>query len=559
MLAVLLGPIISQGWWQGFRRYFANDQLSYAAIAITAANGTFTPVEPLTETGVSHYPSGWYLLIGAVSGLSDTPVYRIWSLLGLLTIAAGLAFLGWLAYRYSLLALAPLLPGLALLTGTLSVATEQNWYSALTKHAVIWGPFGTLFTLNAEAIGLIILTGLIGMLLLASTNAAHPLALIIIAAVALGALANIQTYAFLTGTSLVVLFAATISLLRMPSRTRLLTSLGLLGALLIAGPTLADVVGPLPLFALVLLAALPATWPLLVRQPRVTALVLAGYALAASPQIIRTGLGIITSDDFLAYRQVSTEDLGVQPSAALIAALPLLLIALFSVITLIAAKPSTERDVFRALLIALGLGAAIMASNDLWGFNQEPYRFWLQYSIITAFLLSITTAWALRQHRMLGSAWRSATAVVAVLAVGLWGFSLRDVQEFAAFASEQGVEPADDERGRALQALIAPKTGLVLSSRCLDPQVLKLITNAPVAFFNRGLAWPDYRTEIDELLKQDQSTPVDAQLIDTIGITHVLTDSACTNDWKFADARIQPIDVQPYQSGLFTLWQVQGP
>jgi hypothetical protein len=74
MLWLLLGPLADQPWLQGFRAYFSNDQLSYAAIATTVANGTFAPVEPLTETGVSFYPSGWYYVIGAVSLVTGAPV-----------------------------------------------------------------------------------------------------------------------------------------------------------------------------------------------------------------------------------------------------------------------------------------------------------------------------------------------------------------------------------------------------------------------------------------------------------------------------------------------------
>lgn len=558
MVAVLLGPIISHGWWRGFRNYFANDQLSYAAIAITASKGTFTPVEPLTETGTSHYPSAWYLLVGAVSAITNQPVYLLWTVMGLVIVGAGLAFLGWIAYRFSAYAFAPLLPGLVLLTGTLSMTTSQWWFSPLTSHAVMWGPFGTLFALNAEAIGLMLLTAALGLLILATTSTRRTRALIITAAFLLGALANIQTYSFLTGTSLAVIFTAILALHLHPSRKRMLASIGLLAIVLITGSTLAAAIGPLPFFGLVLASAVPAAWPLLTKQPTVTALVIGFYALAASPQVIRTALGLVSGDDFLTYRQSSTQDLGVQPGAALVAALPLLLIAAFTVLILIKARPSIERTVLRALLISLGFGAILMATNDRWGFTQEPYRFWLQYSIITLLLLAVTTAWSLRQWSQFGRTWRTITAVVGVAAVALWGFSLADVRSFFAFAKEQGVIAVEDERGALLQELIPPDTGLVLSSSCLDPQGLKLITSAPVVFFNRGLAWPDYRTEIDELLKQDHSKPVDTQLLDTIGVTHVLTDSACTNDWTFADARVQPINVQPYPSGLFTLWQVQG-
>ena len=46
MLWLLLGPLIGQCWWQGFRNYFANDQFSHATIDTKVANGTFSPIEP---------------------------------------------------------------------------------------------------------------------------------------------------------------------------------------------------------------------------------------------------------------------------------------------------------------------------------------------------------------------------------------------------------------------------------------------------------------------------------------------------------------------------------
>ena len=66
-LAMALGPLIGSPWWSGMRKYFAADQLSYAAIATDVSQGHLAFVEPLTETGVSHYPSLWYYVIGLVS------------------------------------------------------------------------------------------------------------------------------------------------------------------------------------------------------------------------------------------------------------------------------------------------------------------------------------------------------------------------------------------------------------------------------------------------------------------------------------------------------------
>ena len=557
VLGVLLGPLLQHGWWRGFRNYFPNDQLSYAAIAITASNGTLTPVEPLTETGTSHYPSAWYLLLGMASAIFDQPVYRIWTILGLSAIGAGLAFLGWLTYRTSRLAIAPLLPGLFIVTGTLSMITANWWYASLTNHAVIWGPFGTFFTLNAEAVGLTLASVALGLVIIVMTSPEPRTITLLSAALILGALANVQTYAFLTGTSLAVILTAVFTLLRFPSRQRLIATAVLLALVIASGPFLAEIIGPLPLFILILAAALPAAWPLLRLRPGITLLTLSVFVVAAAPQVLRTALGIATGDDFLTYRQQSTDDLGVQPLAAVTAALPLILIAAFSVVILIRSPHSPERTAFSALLIALGIGAVLMAANDRWGFEQEPYRFWLQYSIITALLLAVVTAWSIRQWRALDQRWRIGTAAIGSIAIVTWVVSLADVRSFWSNVHQQGVIAVEDDRGRALQQLVSADEGLVLSSQCLDPQVLKLITGAPVVAFNRGLAWPDNRTEIDLMLGPERVGGSDPKVLARLGITAVVTDSTCEGDWNYADARVQPTAVAAYPDGLFTLWRVQ--
>ena len=68
------------------------------------------------------------------------------------------------------------------------------------------------------------------------------------------------------------------------------------------------------------------------------------------------------------------------------------------------------------------------------------------------------------------------------------GASLGDVLAFRDYARSERVIAAEGEYEQALREVVGDDSGMVLSSACLDPQLLRLITGAPVAYFNRGLA-----------------------------------------------------------------------
>ena len=40
-LVAVFSPVANEGWLSGFRNYFSNDQLSYAAIATNVSHGHF--------------------------------------------------------------------------------------------------------------------------------------------------------------------------------------------------------------------------------------------------------------------------------------------------------------------------------------------------------------------------------------------------------------------------------------------------------------------------------------------------------------------------------------
>ena len=43
----------------------------------------------------------------------------------------------------------------------------------------------------------------------------------------------------------------------------------------------------------------------------------------------------------------------------------------------------------RGTSVALPVAAGILVLNNYWGFNQEPYRFWMQMNILSLLLLSV--------------------------------------------------------------------------------------------------------------------------------------------------------------------------
>ena len=552
-LWALLGPVSNADWTKGFRAYFSNDQLSYAAIAVNSSQSIGSSAEPLTGTGVSFYPSGWYHFLGLVNNVTGVPVNLLWQVLGLATIGIAIAILGLIAHTLSRRWWAPILPGLALFTGTLSIFIHDYWYTSLSAHAVIWGPFGTLFTLNSGAIALMGGTVALALILWHLLAPSRSNTRIFIAAALIGLLANLHTYAFFTTASFAAAFITLTALITAKSRRRTVLVIAATGLVLVFGNPIAALIGPLPLFALLLLVTAIAAYPFIKSNLYTTFSLIALAGIAASPQVIRTLLGIASQDEFLAYRQGSSLDLGVPLIAAAVAAVPLILFAIY-ILFVSRVMPGRSQEVIYSFFAATAIGAVIMSTNDLWGFNQEPYRFWLQYSIITGFLISILLAYALSfQQKRTGLA-------VLVVAVLLWLISLADFAGFFSYAREQGVLPTQDSRALAIQELTkeipSGSRELIISSRCTDPQLLKLITSRPVAFFNYGLAWPDNREEIKNLTQADRMTGDTLIGLQAAQVGYVITDSNCDSDWAYTEAGINMISITPYDSGALTLWRV---
>ena len=244
-------------------------------------------------------------------------------------------------------------------------------------------------------------------------------------------------------------------------------------------------------------------------------------------------------------------------SATAFATLPLLLVCAACAVALWRRGQPT----LAGLLIAVLAGLGIMSTNDLWGFHQEPYRFWLQYTILGLVLLAPVLAWSLAQLSSLARPRRTALISVAAVAALTWAVSLADFAGFWAFARDEGVISMSDERLDAARLILADSSGIVMSSRCLDPQVLKQVTRGPVAHYNKGLAWPA-DVEAFEIFKDvERRAGEDPVALRAAGVGVVLTDSACADDWVFpATQEVLPLREQEYvmdgQAQSLRLWLV---
>jgi len=549
---VLMGPLLRADtpWSDGFRNYFANDQLSYLAIAVNTSQGISPWVEPLTDTGVSFYPSLWYSVLGLASGITGVSTWTMWTIMGIGAVCLFIGLIGVIAYLFSRRAWAPIVPAVMLLTGTFSVWTNDYWYSALNSHGVIWGPFGTLFTLNAETFGVMLNAVSISLIFLFMRQ--RNLVLGAVIAVLLGITANIQTYSFFTGAVFAALLVTVLTVVHGKSTRRLtLVSIALFIAILLLGNVISSALGPLPLLALLIATLIPANIPLIRAFAFQSVLFISLYVLAAAPQIVHTLNGLFNQDSFLLYRQASTIDLGISPLNALISMIPLGGISLFAF--LIARR--MDNKIFVSFYIAAASGIGVMSTNDLWGFSQEPYRLWLQFTIVIAVAGAIPIAWAFAQ---ISVEHKKPPALIALLvvAVGAWLLSLTDFVSFYRYASDQGVINFSDSRAQVLAELVPTGGGLILPSRCEDPAVFKAITGEATADYNLGLAWPTDRDSLDRILLGGGQ--VTADQLRAAGIEFVVEDSACNEEWAIDSNQKSVVSGGGYLGGVLTIIRIPG-
>ena len=513
-----------------FRGYFPNDQLSYAGISASAKQGEFGLVEPFTQTGASFYPSWWYKIIGQFANWSGMEIPAAWSFLGLVIVLGSIGFIGIAAFRITRRAWAPLVLGVLLWLGPLSSVLFGNWYVNLDSHAVMWGPYGALYPLNGEAIGLSV--GLAAFTLgywvlrRPEWKSRKRLILLGISGLGLGVTANFQTYSFLTLAAVTFWTLAVSGLIRSKSRSLVVTTLMLLLVVLLMGPLLRGTIGAMPVYALMLVPTFPGMWFFMKKQAILISGGLIAFAIGAAPQVLWLVSGTLAKDPFLTYRVDQSGDLGVPLWAFLLIGSPIVVTWAAILWAQILRRGVSEI----ALLVGWFIAFVLLTFNNLWGFGQEPYRFWIDSVIVFVVIATLTLPNSI--STIIQSSVR--LRVLSALAIVLVGVSAWNVGGFRNYVSSAGDIDFDAPRFQAITEIVAVNTmsqDLITAEPCIDPRVLKVLTGSRVAFYNLGLAWPENKAAIDAVIDAGNAGAMDIDMMRNAGISYLLTDSSCPTIW----------------------------
>lgn len=548
MIAALLAAVVLQLVYLGgliaagrnpltqLRTAFVHDQLGYLAMSSDIRGGFSSLVEPVTRTGVNHYPPLYYDGVGLIARVTGSTVVTSWNVMGILLQVVLVLTLSLVISAVSGRWWVGLLAPAPLMMGTFSTWTDDSWYSPIgDSHAVLWGPFGDLFSKNAGAGGMVVgLTVTAALYWAWSTDrtSRSRWAITWVGAAVIGMLSAWQTYSFLVFVYLLIYVAAACGI-RAGSRRRVLAtaSIVLFAAVWFVGPAVAGTVGQLPMMIVGLLPALPGFVAAAIATRGKLAVAAAIGTVVSVPQIVWTLSGVLGGDPFLNYRVASTNDLGVPLLEGLLRATPALLPLAAALVLSIKVGDAVVTVVASAALVCL----PFLALNDVWGANTEPYRFWVAGYPIAGVVALLCWATLLRrsggslEHRV-----RARRAVVATLVVttALWTASLRDLVEFNFSPEMQATWSPSTPRERAIteladQAQDLSATDLLTTDDCIDPRTTKAGSSERIAYYHTGMAWPDHRAEIDRIIAARARGDLDSAAMRAADVGWLLTDSRC--------------------------------
>jgi len=537
--------ILSTGFGS-IREAYAHDQFGYLSMVVNASEGRVNDLEPVTETGSNSYPRAYYTAVGTIARILDIHPVQAWNGTSLTLQFLMVGFLGVTLALISRRSWVALLAPVPFLVGNFSwFFYPGEWAIPLQSHAVLWGPFLALFSLNAEVAGLCISAISITALALVWMRPARPGVRWVvsgISAAAIGALANFQTYSFLASIYVIAAVLAAIELHRRRSRLLVVATVAATILVFAAGPLVSDATGQLPTLIFGLLPFVPGLVALAIRSRARLVAVGVVAVLFAVPQVAITVAGVGEGDPFLTFRTASNVDLGILFWRT-IAATGVAIVAFAGLIIYGHWRRSS-------LLFGIGAGSAfamtLVAVNDVWGANAEPYRLWINTYFLSLILIALSFAHILRrvprrsQHRS-GPQSRPLTvnrrAAAAVMIPTLL-VAAATAPDFVAYATDERLahvwNPAT-ERERA-QAVLAENAkgiedALIAADPCVDPRTVKVNSGARIAYYHLGMAWPQEYEAIATIVQARLSGGFDFPAAERSGTVWILTDTACVHDW----------------------------
>lgn len=521
---------------RAIRTFAWHDQLGYLSMVANVADGDLRDHEPVTETGANYYPRAYYTAVGLIARVLHIDAITAWNLVSVLIQLLAVAALSICLIRVSRRAWMGFLAPLPFFAGVLSFLSPESegWYRPLDSHAVLWGPYGALFSNNAEAAGLsiiVIAASALSAVWLRPTAPRIRVGVTLLAVAALGALSGFQTYSFLTGAYGLAYVAAAVFLSHPGRRWWMIATAATIPLLFTVGPVVFDLMGQLPALILGLLPAAPGLLRGLIRTRGLVALYASTYALAASPQILATVSGIRRGDPFLTYRVASNVDLGVARPDALVAAL----VVALPLLTVLGLSLRRRLRVPAAVAAAAGAVWIILSLNDVWGPNAEPYRFWIDCFLLSGVLTAVAGA------AVIGAATsrteeRSRPAVIPLLLAGacvvVYVTGLADFGRFAVDPQMSATWNPESPRAAAVTELArsthAIDGRLLLVDNCIDDRTVKATSGAPMPFYYLGMAWPENRDAVQTVMDaRSRYERITAAQAEAAQIGWVLLDSAC--------------------------------
>jgi hypothetical protein len=600
---VYFGTQVSMLWWHAgfswssFRNYFASDQLSYLSMVVNGKNGHFAAVEPFTETGANNYPHLYYTVLGFAARLLNIAPVTAWEVGGVALQALAVAAIACASILVSRRIWTGFFGAFPLMIGTFSSWHGSGWFTQLDSHAVLWGTYGVLFTLNGESaalsLGSAALVLLLALLLRRGATNRSRFVMGIIAALVFGLLANVQTYSFLTIAYIAGYGVAAYALASTRRRWLIIPSVALVPVVFLVGPPVANHVSQLVTLVIGMIPTVPGLVDLIIRSRGKFAIFLGVAVLAASPQVVGTWLALRAGDPFLTYRVASTKDLGVGIVAGVLAAtalaIPLILILIAGVL---------RRN---AIWIGYSIGASIawilVAGNDRWGANQEPYRFWIDGFAIVAMTI-VPVALSVAFTYLAAAKEQSSDALIdptprisrtqdapvdsvvaaspvtrrtrrivigaAVASLLVAALSASDWAHFYYDASKTTLWTFADPSDRALARVVSGvSSGVVLTDPCVDPVTLKTVSGVAVEYFNFGMAWPANETRAEDVITARSENVLKLTSLRFVGVKWLVTQSSCSAKWpsKYG-ASLTKVKTTSFGHGSgdqYTLWQIAVP